>query len=134
MSVVLASAGADLDVDLRDDAGLRRVLGAGATALRRFEQGDVITAFFEVYAADRQARPDDITATGVVTDRDGREVKRESAGPTREQPFPPGDGRGSGYTLEIVLTDLPPAEYILTVEASWRGDSARRQVPFVVSP
>jgi hypothetical protein len=92
------------------------------------------TAFVEVYAADRQARPDDVTVTGVVTDRDGKEVTRESAGPAREQLFPRGDGRGSGYTLEIVLTDLPPAEYILTVEASSRGDPARRQVPFVVSP
>jgi hypothetical protein len=132
--VVVAAAGADLDVNLRDDAELRRVLGAGATALRKFQQGDVITAFFEVYAADRQARPDDITVTGVVTDRQGKEVKRESASPVRERPFPPGDGRGSGYTLEIALGDLEPAEYVLTVEASWRGDTARRQVPFVVSP
>jgi VWFA-related protein len=132
--VVLGAAGADLDIDLRDDAGMRRVLGAGATALRSFQQGDVVTAFFEVYAADRQARPDDFTVTGVVTDREGREVKRETAGPAREQPFPPGDARGSGFTLEIVLTDLQPAEYILTVEASWRGDSARRLVPFAVTP
>ena len=132
--VVVAAAVADLDVDLRDDVGLRRVLGADTTALRRFPQGDVLTAFFEVYAADRQARPDDITVTGVVTDRDGKEVKRESASPTRAQPFQPGDGRGSGYTLELSLSELPPAEYVLTVEASWRGDSARQQVPFVVTP
>ena len=132
--IVVAAAAADLDFDLRDDAALRRVLGADATALRRFQQGDVITAFFEVYAADRQSRPDDISVTGVVTDRDGKEIKRESAWPTREQPFLRGDSRGSGYTLELALSELPPAEYILTVEASWRDTSARRQVSFVVTP
>jgi VWFA-related protein len=130
--VVVGAAGADLDFDLRDDVELRRVLGSGATALRRFEQGDVITAFFEVYTAERPASPDDITITGIVTDRDGKEVKSESASPTRGQPFLP--GRGTGYTLELSLSELPPAEYVLTVEATWRGDSVRRQVPFVVSP
>ena len=54
-----------------------------------------ITAFFEGYAAERQARRDDITVTGIVTDHEGKEVKRESASPAQEQPFPPGDGRGS---------------------------------------
>jgi hypothetical protein len=58
-------------------------------------QGDVFTTFFEGYAAERQARRDDITVTGIVTDHEGKEVKRESASPAQEQPFPPGDGRGS---------------------------------------
>ena len=47
---------------------------------------------------------------------------------------PAGSRRLKADVLELSLSELAPAEYILTVEASWRGGSTRRQVPFAVTP
>lgn len=110
-------------------------LGMHPTAIRRLPQGDVVTAYAEVYSDNANLTADDITLTGIVTTAAGEEVKREPGWLVAGD-----EGRGTtagrwGFTIELGLTDVEPGRYVLTVEALSARRPNRpvtRQIPFEV--
>lgn len=130
--VTLAAASTSAHMTLYEDAALREALGMTPTPMRRFPPGDVVAAFVEVYSNDSRAIDEDLAVSGIVTTRAGEEVALEPASRTATAVAQPGRW---GYTIELPLVGFDPGDYVLTVEAAFRGQEServRRQIPFAV--
>jgi VWFA-related protein len=132
--VLLSSSSAADDLTLREDQDLRATLGSDPTAVRRFTQGDVLTAFTEVYARDTRTSDADISVTATLKAASGTDVKRESASLARRESSGSDAASRWGATIELSLTDVPPGRYVLSVDASSGREerTAQRRIPLVV--
>jgi hypothetical protein len=97
------------------------------TSRRSFSAADQVRAFFQVYqGGSGRLQPVDLEIR--ITDARDSVVSR-----TREPLAPDrfaGDHRGADYGFELPLSRLQPGRYLLTVEVSRGGRSARRDIPF----
>ena len=102
------------------------------STMREFTSKDELVLFAEIY--DRATVPHAVDVTAIVRTGDGREVFRHhqesSSGGSKA-------AGGFGYVARIRLQDIPPDDYVVTVDAESRlsnGGRATRQVPFRVRP
>jgi VWFA-related protein len=119
---------------VRPDEELQNVLPAPPIAQRSFPQNDEIALYTEIYdGAGRTPHSVDISTT--VRSIDGKTMFRHEE--VRQSSELQGPRGGYGYQARIALADLPPGDYVLTVEARSRLDdhpAAERQVQFTVTP
>jgi VWFA-related protein len=131
--VALTSASAVTAPTVRPDELLRQVMPGPPVAARSFPQNDDVALFVEVYD-NEAARPHKVDITTTVTSDEGKVVtKAEEA---RDSSELQGRRGGYGYAARLLLKDLPPGPYVLTVSARSRlGDTppAERQVAFTVT-
>jgi VWFA-related protein len=115
------------------DETMKARLKVPPTADRRFEAGDVVSAYAEVYDALESPHEVGMT-TRVVATGDGREVFRD----TRLRAAGPLEGAGAGirHEIEIPLAGLRPGRYQLEIAATpTLGEpTASREVAFEVVP
>jgi len=98
------------------------------TSQRAFERTDQVRAFFQVYqGGSGRLQPVDLSVK--VTDERDTVVTRttESLTPDRFA-----NDRGADYGFELPLSRLQPGRYLLTVDVSRGGRSAKRDIPFEV--
>jgi VWFA-related protein len=98
------------------------------TSRRAFTRTDQVRAFFQVYqGGSGRLQPVDLAI--LVTDASDTVITRttESLTPDRFA-----NDRGADYGFEVPLSRLQPGRYLLTVEVSRGGRSARRDLPFEV--
>ncbi len=95
---------------------------------REFTRNDELVLNAAIY--DRATVPHRVDATATVRTGDGREVFRHhqesSSGGSKA-------AGGFGYVARILLQDIPPGDYVVTVDAESRlsnGGRATRQVRF----
>jgi VWFA-related protein len=94
------------------------------TARRRFSAGDHVSAFLRVYQA-KELLPATIETR--IVDVSDREVASDD---TTLTPDRFAGGLGAGYRLDLPLDRLETGEYLLTIEATAGGRTARRSVRF----
>ncbi len=116
------------------DAQVTAALPAPPSAQRAFPQNEELTLFEEVYD-NSGASPHKVDlVTSVATDQGRPVYKAEDVRDSSELQ----NASGSfGYATRLPLSELPPGDYVLTVEARSRlgnNISATRQVPFRVVP
>ena len=132
--LVLTSASGAQQPTIRPDEQLRQVLPGPPVAIRSFPQNDEIALFAEVYDnMGTTPHKVDVTTT-ILTDEGKQMLKTEE---TRDSSDLGGKSGGYGYTTRIPLKDLPPARYLLKVEAKSRLGSTppvSREVLFTVTP
>lgn len=123
--VVLSAAGG---VPSLPAGALHPLVPLDPTSQRTFGRADQVRAFFQVYQGG-SGRLQPVTLSLRVTDDRDTVVTRstESLTPDRFA-----NDRGADYGFELPLSRLQPGRYLLTVEASRGGRSARRDVPFEV--
>ncbi len=99
------------------------------TSQRTFNRSDQVRAFFQVYQGG-SGRLQPIELSIRVTDARDTVVTRttESLAPDRFA-----NDRSADYGFELPLARLQPGRYLLTVDVSRGGRSARRDVQFVVN-
>jgi len=127
--VVLASHG-QRALSLTHDATLRDALEAEPTVARRFTRADTVSAFAEIYA---ERSDEAVSVVGTLTTSAGAEIARVAADSVA--PLPGSHTGAHGYRVNFDLRDVPPGEYVLTVEASSGrqvGHSVRREIPIAV--
>lgn len=131
--VALTSASAVTQLTVRPDESLQQVMPGPPVAARSFPQNDEVALFVEVYDND-PGKPHKVDITTTVTSDEGKAmIKTEE---TRDSSELQGRRGGYGYAARLVLKDLPPGPYVLSVSARSRlGDTppAERQVPFTVT-
>ena len=98
------------------------------TSRRRFSPTDQVRAFFQVYqGGSGRLAPVDLQIR-VTNERDSVVTRTtESLTPDRFA-----NDRGADYGFELPLSRLEPGRYLLTVEASRGGRTARRDIPFEI--
>jgi VWFA-related protein len=127
--LVLTTARAAAVPTARPEAALQKVLPAPPTTSRTFGSGETITAFFEVYGPAISRSDVDVVTT--VRGADGSTRFRTEA---KRSGSSTGDARG--LVVPVVLSEVPPGIYTLTVEARQRSApevSAIREIPFGIS-
>ena len=127
--LVLTTARAAALPTARPEAALQKVLPSPPTTSRTFRSGETITAFFEVYGPAVSRSDVDVVTT--VRGADGSTPIRSAAKRS-------GSSAGDvlGLTVPVVLSELPPGMYTLTVEARQRSapaPSVTREIPFGIS-
>jgi len=131
-SVLISSRQAALALASAVDAETKARLEMPPTADRRFEAGDVLSAYAEVYDALEPSH--EVGVTTRVATLDGREVFRDA----RLRAAEPMDGAGDGFRhqIEIPLAGLRPGRYLLQIAATpTLGEpTASREVAFEVAP
>ncbi len=103
-------------------------------ASRSFPQNEELSLFAEVYD-NAAATPHKVDITTTITTDDGR-VMFKSEEP-RDSADLGGKTGGYGFTTRVPLKDLAPGDYVLTVSAKSRLESApavERRVRLVVTP
>jgi hypothetical protein len=128
--VVLTSRAAAMLPTIRNDEDLKAVLPGPPAAAREFPAGDVLSLFAEVYDTRGDA-PHKVDITASVKADGGRTMITQSE--ERETSELQGRSGGFGYRADIPLKDLPPGEYVLSVEARSRlsgTEAVRRDIPF----
>jgi VWFA-related protein len=124
--LVLTTTGTAGQSALQGDARLRTILWTDPTTRRRFSRSETLTAFVEVYPEAR-TKVDDVVTTATIAPARGGTARTV---PTSRV----GDEAGrAGYTVRLRLADVPPGEYVLTLEARAGRRSAMRQIPFTVT-
>ena len=107
-------------------------LPALPSTTRDFTSKDELVLFAEIY--DRATVPHAVDVTAIVRTGDGREVFRHHQESASDGSNAAG---GFGYVARIRLEELPPGDYVVTVDAESRlsnGGRATRQVPFRIRP
>ena len=131
--IALTSAAAATERTVRPDESLEQVMPGPPAAARTFPQNDELAFYVEVYD-NGAGTPHKVDITTTVTSDEGKVmIKTEQARDSSELQGPRG---GYGYAAPLVLKDLPPGPYVLTVSARSRlgnTPSAERQVPFTVT-
>jgi hypothetical protein len=109
-------AGASM-MTARPDEQLKAVLPAAPVALRTFPQNDEIALFAEIYDnTGKNPHKVDIT-TSILTD-DGKVVFKNND--ERDSSELRGAKGGYGYATRVPLSEVPPGEYVLSVQARSR--------------
>lgn len=130
--VVLASRAAGMAPTITTDAELKDVLSGPPAALREFPANDVLGLFAEIY--DTQGgTPHKVDITSTIKADGGRTVVSQTEERSTEELQ--GRSGGFGYRADIPLKDVPPGEYVLTVEARSRlsgNATVRQDIPFRV--
>ena len=129
--VLLASRTAALTPTPALDDVVMPMLRTPPTAGRRFEPGDVVTAYAEVYDAREPAHETAIATR--VTSLDGREVFRT----TRLWSSSELEQRGAyRHEVDIALTDVSPGQYLLQIAArpTLGEATVSRELSFEVVP
>ena len=127
--LVLTTARAAALPTARPEAVLQKVLPSPPTTSRTFRSGETITAFFEVYGPAISRSDVDVVTT--VRGADGSTRFRSEG---KRSGSSAGDVRG--LTVPVVLSEVPPGMYTLTVEARQRSGPALsviREIPFAIS-
>jgi VWFA-related protein len=112
--LVLTSPTASAVPTVRPDEELRQVLPGSPSAQRSFAQGEEIFLYADVYDNDVSA-PHRVDITTTVKTDTGRVVFTHEEARSSEDLG--GQRGGYGYVVRIPLHDLPPASYVLRVEA-----------------
>ncbi len=118
---------------VRPDALLQQALPGPPIAARSFPQNDEIALFVEVYDNDA-GKPHKVDITTTVTSEEGKLMSK--AEEARDSSELQGSRGGYGHAARLLLKDLSPGSYVLSVTARSRlGDmpSAERQVQFTVT-
>jgi VWFA-related protein len=123
--VALASAQSAGDRALLSDQRLEAVLGSAPTARRRFARGDVITAYAEAYVGTG-TRIDQVRLMAALETSAGRRVRSVPVVPIATE-----SGR-IAVTARVPLSDVPPGDYVLDIEARTTRHTVKRRVPFSV--
>lgn len=126
--VVASSRGPTL-VTLEDDAVLRRALPAQPTSSRRFAADETLSLFGEIYNSQWLLTPQ-IGVTALIRSADGRLVLHD------EDVLTSSDRGRAYYQGSLPLSNFPPGEYVLTLEAYTRNGipaSASQQLRFEVA-
>jgi hypothetical protein len=118
----------------RPDDQLKAVLPAAPIGLRTFPQNDELALFAEIYDNSGKTPHKVDIVTSILTD-DGRTMfKNEDQ---RDSSELQGAKGGYGFTTRVPLSELPPGDYVLSVDARSRlGDeaAASRQVRIRIVP
>jgi hypothetical protein len=118
----------------KPDDQLKAVLPAPPIALRTFQQNDEIALFAEIYDNSGKAPHKVDIVTSVLSDAGNPVFKTDDQ---RDSSELQGAKGGYGYTARVPLSDIPPGNYVLNIEARSRlGNDvvATRQVQFHVIP
>ena len=124
--IVLASALANADFTMLGDARLKALLGGEPAVRRRFSRADTVTAFIEVYTDARKAQ-EGAQVTAALTTGDGARLLTQPGSLVASVPGT------AGYAARLPLADVPPGQYILTMEVRDRRRAAMRQIPIAVA-
>jgi VWFA-related protein len=125
--VLLASERLAVQRTLVNDDAIKRLLSSDPTAVRRFSQWDVLTAYAEVYTNARTRMQDVRVRVGVARAADMRSTREVASrivasGPDR-----------AGHLIQLNLVELGPGDHVLTLEARAGRRTANRKVPFSVN-
>lgn len=132
--LVMTSPSAAALPTLKPDEQLKAVLPGPPVASRSFPQNEELSLFAEVYD-NAAATPHKVDITTTITTDDGR-VMFKSEEP-RDSADLGGKTGGYGFMTRVPLKDLAPGDYVLTVSAKSRLESApavERRVRLVVTP
>jgi VWFA-related protein len=133
--IAITSLAAGSLMTARPDEQLKDVLPAPPVALRTFQQNDELAIFSEVYDNSGKAPHKVDLVTSILTDEGKVVFKTDDE---RDSSELQGAKGGYGYTARVPLSDVPPGNYVLTVEARSRlGNdiTTRREVRIrVVAP
>jgi len=112
------------------DEALKPMLPTPPTTVRRFETGDVVTAYAEVYDGREPAR--ELVIATRVASVDGREVLR-TARLRASSERAAGEG-GLGQRVDVPLADVSPGRYVLQIQArpTLGDDTVSREIAFEV--
>jgi VWFA-related protein len=128
--VITSAREASIAPTINPDAELKDVLPAQPVAQREFLRGDTLAIFAEVY--DTQgATPHKVDITSAIKADGGRAVATHSEERGSEELQ--GRSGGFGFRADFPLKDLPPGEYVLSVEARSRlsgNPTVRQDIPF----
>lgn len=128
--IALASAATTVIQTNGSDARWKPSLGMTPTTVRSFGTDDELRVFAEIYDNDRKAHSTMVTTT--VAAASGRTVftsKQALSRATDQTTYP--------VVTSIPLIDMPPGEYVLSIEAqssATRDRPISRQIPFSVRP
>jgi len=115
----------------RDEA-IEAALGAPPVTRRRLSAADgEVVAHAEVY--DREPAPHDLTITATLRGAAGTVVFDDAE---RHRSPDAGAGGTHRYTVQVPLADVPPGDYVLTVEAASHGSAGRtvqRRIPLAIT-
>jgi len=115
----------------RDEA-IEAALGATPVTRRRLSAADgEVVAHAEVY--DREPAPHDLTITATLRGAAGTVVFDDAE---RHRSPDAGAGGTHRYTVQVPLADVPPGDYVLTVEAASHGSAGRtvqRRIPLAIT-
>ena len=106
---------------------LKTLIPVVPTARRDFVANSKVTAFIQVYQGGREKK-EYVDLDVNILDSKGENVfhSLHEIAPDRFAT------RGADYQLELPMERLAPGAYLLSIEASTRSDTARRDVRFVV--
>jgi VWFA-related protein len=132
--VIMTSMTTSGMVTPKADDSLKDVMPAPPIASRVFPQNDEIALFAEVYD-NQSSTPHRVDIVTTIQTDEGKVVfKTEDERNSSELQ---GGKGGYGYTTRIPLIDVPPGDYVLSVQARSRlGDNVGvgRQIRIVVAP
>ena len=132
--VLVTSMTGSAMVTPKNDDSLKDVMPAPPIASRVFPQNDEIALFAEVYD-NQSSTPHRVDIVTTIQTDDGKVVfKTEDERNSSELQ---GGKGGYGYTARIPLSEVPPGDYVLNVQARSRlGDNVGvgRQIRIVVAP
>jgi hypothetical protein len=123
--LVVASARLSASLPLKMDEQMQKLLGAHPTPERSFVRSDMVTAYGEIYTSGG-TRPDSVTATVARLGQPSRPRTIAVSQPVAEA------GR-IGALMAIPIRELQVGDYVLTVEAKAKRQSASRQILFSVT-
>lgn len=98
------------------------------TTAREFSTGDDVSAFLRLYQFDK-GPVSFVNVSATVVDAQGMEHfgRRETLG---TESFT--SGRAADYRIDLPIAELPPDEYLLTIETRKAQTTVRRHVRFVI--
>ena len=109
------------------DAAAEKLLGAPATSRRSFSRAETLSWMTEIYDSSPATQPKQFDVSARLLDPTGREafasrdvVKNGDAGATKWQTF--------AYTGRIPLSEIPPGQYLLRIEALDRSIASKEPV------
>jgi hypothetical protein len=121
-------------VTAKADDQLKEALPAPPIASRSFPQNDEIALFAEIYD-NQNSTPHRVDITTTIQSDEGRVLFKSEE--ERNSSELQGAKGGFGYQLRIPLSEVPPGDYVLNVQAKSRlGNDVGvgRQVRITVTP
>jgi hypothetical protein len=106
---------------------LKDLMPVVPTARRTFARVEQVSAFARVQQGGNRSEP--VTIVGHIVDRDGH-VVRDDTRTFASDRF--GASRTADYQLDLRVADLTPGDYLLSIEATSRKKSQRRNVRFSI--